>query len=123
MVGSGWELGHHGGTVRLGHADTDGGKIIKSRKNITLDLSNTHGPFVLALLPRPAFATPESTLGLPAGGPGGGSSWPAAQVARAKATLAKMGEDDKLWAPEFGGRTWVSKVRDWPSQNGVFGFG
>ena len=50
MVGSGWELGHHGGTVRLGHADTDGGKIIKSRKNITLDLSNTHGPFVLALL-------------------------------------------------------------------------
>jgi beta-glucosidase len=38
----------------------------------------------------------EITLGLPAGGPGGGSSWPAAQVARAKATLAKMGEDDKL---------------------------
>ena len=26
-------------------------------------------------------------------------------------------------APEFGGRKWVSKVRDWPSQNGVFGFG
>ena len=24
------------------------------------------------------------------------------------------------WAPEFGGRTWVPKVRSWPSQNGVF---
>ena len=26
------------------------------------------------------------------------------------------------WAPEFGGRKWVLNVRDWPSQNGVFGF-
>ena len=25
------------------------------------------------------------------------------------------------WAPEFGGREWVLRVRDWPSQNGVFG--
>ena len=25
------------------------------------------------------------------------------------------------WAPEFGGRKWVLRVRDWPSQNGVFG--
>ena len=24
------------------------------------------------------------------------------------------------WVPEFGGRTWVLDVRDWPSQNGVF---
>ena len=23
------------------------------------------------------------------------------------------------WAPEFGGRKWVLRVRDWPSQNGV----
>ena len=28
----------------------------------------------------------------------------------------------RLWAPEFGGRKWVLRVRDWPSQNGVFGF-
>ena len=27
------------------------------------------------------------------------------------------------WAPEFGGRKWVLRGRDWPSQNGVFGFG
>ena len=27
------------------------------------------------------------------------------------------------WAPELGGRKWVLRVRDWPSQNGVFGFG
>ena len=27
------------------------------------------------------------------------------------------------WAPEFGGRKWVLGVRDWPSQNGAFGFG
>ena len=26
------------------------------------------------------------------------------------------------WAPEFGGRKWVPKVRDWPSQNGVLWF-
>ena len=26
-----------------------------------------------------------------------------------------------IWAPEFGGRRWVLRVRDWPSQNGVFG--
>ena len=26
------------------------------------------------------------------------------------------------WAPEFGGRKCVLRVRDWPSQNGVFGF-
>ena len=25
------------------------------------------------------------------------------------------------WAPEFGGRKLVLTVRDWPSQNGVFG--
>ena len=24
------------------------------------------------------------------------------------------------WAPEFGGRKWVLRVQDWPSQNGVF---
>ena len=29
----------------------------------------------------------------------------------------------KSWAPEFGGRKWVLRVRDWPSQDGVFGFG
>ena len=29
----------------------------------------------------------------------------------------------QAWAPEFGGRKWVLTVRDWPSQNGVFGFG
>jgi beta-glucosidase-like glycosyl hydrolase len=28
----------------------------------------------------------------------------------------------KHWAAEFGGRKWVLRVRDWPSQNGVFGF-
>ena len=27
------------------------------------------------------------------------------------------------WAPEVGGRKWVLRVRDWPNQNGVFGFG
>ena len=26
------------------------------------------------------------------------------------------------WAPESGGRTWVLRVRDWPSQNGVLGY-
>ena len=26
-------------------------------------------------------------------------------------------------APEFGGRKLMLRVRDWPSQNGVFGFG
>ena len=27
------------------------------------------------------------------------------------------------WAPELWGKEWVLRVRDWPSQNGVFGFG
>ncbi len=42
------------------------------------------------------LASTGTAAALSAGGPGGGSSWPAFQVARAKATLAKMGEDDKL---------------------------
>ena len=29
---------------------------------------------------------------------------------------------DWAWAPEFEGRKWVPKVRNWPRQNGVFGF-
>jgi hypothetical protein len=56
LVGSGWELGHHGGTVHLGHDDCskDGGK------NITLDLSKL------------AQRTPESSDGRGGGSGGGG---------------------------------------------------
>ena len=35
---------------------------------------------------------------------------------------AQLGVHVHAWAPEFGGRKWVLRVRDWPSQNGVFGF-
>ena len=29
----------------------------------------------------------------------------------------------EVWAPEFGGRKWVRRVRDWPSQSGVLSSG
>ena len=39
---------------------------------------------------------------------------------------AVFGADNNVtvydWAPEFGGRKWVLRVRDSPSQSGAFGF-
>ena len=29
----------------------------------------------------------------------------------------------EAWAPEYRGRQWVMRVRDWSRRNGVFGFG
>ena len=50
------------------------------------------------------------------------------EAARLDVAAAAVGEPVAggavpAWAPEFGGRKWVLRVRDWPSQNGVFGFG
>ena len=38
-------------------------------------------------------------------------------------TTRALRQEVAYWAPEFGGRKWVLRVRDWLSQNGVFGFG
>ena len=43
------------------------------------------------------------------------------QARKFKTVLSESGRDARAqdWAPEFGGRKWVLRVRDWPSQNGV----
>ena len=43
--------------------------------------------------------------------------------ARTELAGAGYGAEVLPWAPEFGGRKWALRVRDWPSQNGVIGFG